>query len=324
MDVLDNIRDPQVLIAVMVSIAIFATILSIALPLLSTDRLAMRMKTVAIERDKIRARERSRLTAETGRGTLRGKESKRYMRHLVEKLSLRQGLMDDKARLQLVQAGIRSEAGSTSFLFARFVLPFVFGGLTALYIFVLNDFDRPLVLKICICLMGGYAGFYLPLLLVKNLVTKRQTSIRRAFPDSLDLLLICVESGMSVEAGFRKVADEIGAQSIPLAEELSLTMAELSFLPERRVAYENLANRTGLEGVKAVTLSLIQAERYGTPLGATLRVMAQENRDMRMNEAEKKAASLPPKLTVPMIIFFLPVLFAVIMSPAIIRIMAMP
>src|SRR5690606_17968373 len=123
------------------------------------------------------------------------------------------------------------------------------------------------------------------------------------------------------EAAFRKVSEEIGSQSAPLAEELILTTAELSYLPERRQAYENLSLRTGLEGVKSVMMALIQAERYGTPIGTTLRVMAQEQRDARMNEAEKKAAALPPKLTVPMILFFLPVLFAVIIGPAIIQVM---
>jgi tight adherence protein C len=128
---------------------------------------------------------------------------------------------------------------------------------------------------------------------------------------------------MSIETAFRKVSEEIGLQSIELAEELSLATAELSYLPDRKQAYENLAARTGLDGVKAVSMALVQAERYGTPLGTTLRVLAQENRDMRMAEAEKKAAALPPKLTVPMIVFFLPVLFAVIMSPAIIKIVSM-
>ena len=145
--------------------------------------------------------------------------------------------------------------------------------------------------------------------------------MKGAFPDALDMLLICVQSGMSVEAAFGKVSREVGAQSIELAEELSLTTAELSYLPERRQAYENLGKRTGLPGVKAVTTALIQAERYGTPVGTALRVMAKENRDMRMQEAEKKAAGLPPKLTVPMIVFFLPVLFLVIMGPAVIQIM---
>src|SRR5205814_1924170 len=151
---------------------------------------------------------------------------------------------------------------------------------------------------------------------------KRQLSIKRAFPDALDLLLICVESGMSVEVAFRKVSTEIGSQSIPLAEEFTLTTAELSYLQDRKVAYENLAKRTGLDGVKSVCMALTQSERYGTPLATSLRVMAQENRDMRMAEAEKKAAALPPMLTVPMVLFFLPVLFVVILGPAAIKVMA--
>ncbi len=176
------------------------------------------------------------------------------------------------------------------------------------------------MVKMSIVLGVAFAGFYAPNFFVKNQVSKRQFSIRRAWPDALDLMLICVESGMSLEAAFKKVAVEIGVQSPQLAEELVLTNAELSYLQERRKAFENLASRTGLDGVKAVSMALIQAERYGTPLGTALRVLAQENRDMRMNEAEKKAAALPPKLTVPMIIFFLPVLFAVIMGPAMIQI----
>ena len=171
---------------------------------------------------------------------------------------------------------------------------------------------------------AAYAGFFAPNIYIANKIQKRQQDIRLAFPDALDLLLICVESGMSIEAAFRKVSEEVGAQSVPLAEELTLTTAELSYLQDRRQAYENLGKRTGLPGVKAVVTALVQAERYGTPLGTALRVMAQENRDMRMAEAEKKAAALPPKLTVPMIVFNLPVLFVVILGPAAIQVMKLP
>lgn len=320
--IVNILRDPVVLMAILVSLAIFATVLSLAMPLLSSDRLPARMKAVADEREKIRQRERARL-AEEGRGSLRGKESKVYMRSLVEKLSLRKALLDDKGEEKLKQAGYRSEAATTTFLFARFVLPFGFLAIAIFYVFVVLKIDRPLPFKVGICLVTAYVGFYLPVIFVSNALQKRQQSIKRAFPDSLDLLLICVESGMSIEIAFRRVSEEIGSQSLALAEELSLTTAELSFLSDRRQAYENLANRTGLDGVKAVCLALIQSERYGTPLGQTLRVLSQENRDMRMNEAEKKAAALPPKLTVPMIVFFLPVLFAVIMAPAIIKITSM-
>jgi tight adherence protein C len=191
------------------------------------------------------------------------------------------------------------------------------------YVFVVLELNQPPLIKIGISIGAAYFGMLSPNLFLKNKIQRRQRSIKRAFPDALDLLLICVESGMSVEAAFRKVSEEIGSQSIALAEELTLTTAELSYLPNRRQAYENLGRRIGLEGVRSVCLALQQSERYGTPLGATMRVLAQENRDMRMSEAEKKAASLPPKLTVPMILFFLPVLFIVILGPAVIRVMAL-
>jgi len=320
---IDTVRDPVFLLSLFVSVAIFLTVISVAVPMLQPGKLQNRMKAVAVERDKIRARERARLQAESARGSLRSKESKRYMRDLVEKLSLKKALADEKTEQMLLQAGYRGEAPLTIFLFARFVLPFVFIAVAAFYVYVVLALDRPPIFKVGICLGVGFFGFYLPILYVRNATQKRQTSIKRAFPDALDLLLICVESGMSIETAMRKVAEEIVMQSVELAEEFSLTMAELSFLPDRKTAYENLANRVGLDGVKSVCLALIQSERYGTPLGTTLRVMAQENRDMRMNEAEKKAAALPPKLTVPMIVFFLPVLFAVIMAPAIIKIMSL-
>jgi tight adherence protein C len=193
----------------------------------------------------------------------------------------------------------------------------------AVYLFVILDFQQPAMVKLGMCIAAAYIGMHAPLMFLKNRIARRQLSIKRAFPDTLDLLLICVESGMSIEAAFKKVSDEVGTQSVALAEELTLTTAELSYLPDRRQAYENLAKRTDLEGVKSVCMALQQAERYGTPLANMLRVMAQENRDMRMSEAEKKAAGLPPKLTVPMILFFLPVLFIVILGPAAIKVMAL-
>jgi tight adherence protein C len=210
-----------------------------------------------------------------------------------------------------------------AFMFFRFVMPPVVFLVTLLYLFVLTHFNYPFMMKVSIAFAGALLGYYLPDLWVSNVSTRRQQSIMRAFPDALDLMLICVESGMSIEAAFRKVSEEVGTQSVALAEEFTLTTAELSYLPDRRQAYENLAQRTGLEGVKAVCLALQQSERYGTPLATTLRVLAQENRDMRMADAEKKAAGLPPKLTVPMIVFFLPVLFVVILGPAAIRVMAL-
>jgi tight adherence protein C len=203
------------------------------------------------------------------------------------------------------------------------VTPIAMLVVSVFYVYFVLKIDYSPLVKVAVCIGATYLGMHLPSLFVKNKISRRQRSIMRAFPDALDLLLICVESGMSIEAGFKKVSGEIGSQSIPLAEELTLTTAELSYLQDRRLAYENLAKRTNLDGVKSVCMALQQAERYGTPMGQTLRVMAQENRDMRMSEAEKKAAGLPPKLTVPMILFFLPVLFVVILGPAGIRVSQM-
>ena len=244
------------------------------------------------------------------------------MRSIVDRFNLQKALADEKTVGLLRTAGFRGQAPLVAFLFARLVLPVIFFGVALVYLFWLTDLNQPLIFKLAIAVIVAFAGFYAPVLYVTNVRTKRQTSIRRAWPDALDLLLICVESGMSAEAAFRKVSEEIGPQSVELAEELTLTTAELSYLQERRQAYENLGTRTGLEQVKSVMTSLIQAERYGTPLGHSLRVLAQENRDERMIAAEKKAAALPPKLTVPMILFFLPVLMAVILGPAAIQVIA--
>jgi tight adherence protein C len=217
-------------------------------------------------------------------------------------------------------AGLRGQAPLVGYMFFRVAMPVIIAIIALLYLFVIADYDYPVMVKIGLAIGAAYIGFYLPNMFIENLVQRRQTSIKNAFPDSLDMLLICVQSGMSVEAAFQKVSGEVGPSSLELAEELSLTTAELSYLQDRRQAFENLGKRTGIPGIKAVATALIQAERYGTPVGTALRVMAKENREMRMSEAEKKAAALPPKLTVPMIIFFLPVLFVVILGPALIQV----
>jgi len=318
-DIYDIVSNPQVLFATFSAIAVFATILTASTMLFQRDRLASRIKTVALEREKIRARERAKLVDHQKRASLRN-EAKPFMRQVVESFNLRKALADEKTVNKLRMAGYRGQAPLVIFLFARLVLPLIFFVVAMFYLFAVLKLQYPAITKILIAVVVAYIGFYAPNLYVSNVVTKRQTSVRRAWPDALDLLLICVEAGMSAEAAFRRVSEEIGSQSVALAEELTLTTAELSYLQERRQAYENLGTRTGLEGVKSVMTSLIQAERYGTPLGQSLRVLAQENRDQRMNNAEKKAAALPPKLTVPMILFFLPVLFGVIIGPAAIQV----
>jgi tight adherence protein C len=313
--------DVQTLTVIFAAVAAAATVLTLAMPLLVTDNLSKRMKAVAIEREKMRQRERERM-AQGNRVSLR-QSPKAYMKRAVDNLNLSKWVGQEAARGMLVQAGFRGHAPYITYLFFRMAMPIIMLLGSLFYIFVIIDLDYPPTLKIAICIGCAYLGMHSPNLFLKNKIQRRQLSVKRAFPDALDLLLICVESGMSIEAAFRKVSEEVGTQSVALAEEFTLTTAELSYLPDRRQAYENLAQRTGLEGVKAVCLALQQAERYGTPLATTLRVLAQENRDMRMAEAEKKAAALPPKLTVPMIVFFLPVLFVVILGPAAIKVMAL-
>ncbi len=319
--ILQQLTDPQVLTMMFAAIAAGATVLTLAMPLLVTDTLDKRMKAVALEREKIRQRERERM-ALGNRVSLR-RSPKAYMKKVVDDFNLSKWVGQDHARTMLMQAGYRGQAPYVTYLFFRMAMPIVMLIASSFYIFVVLKLDYPPMLKLAMSIGGAYFGMYSPNLFLKNKIQRRQTSIKRAFPDALDLLLICVESGMSIETAFRKVSEEIGSQSVALAEELTLTTAELSYLPDRRQAYENLGQRTGIEGVRAVCLALQQAERYGTPLGNTMRVLAQENRDMRMSEAEKKAAGLPPKLTVPMIVFFLPVLFVVILGPAAIRVMAL-
>lgn len=320
-DIMAIIYDPQLLVTLLTAVAAFATVITFLSPLFEADKLNTRMKYVSKERDQMRAKRLAELNVENSRGLLRGRKPQSFMQQVVDKLNLRKGLETTELRNNLRRAGFRGQGPIIIFLFFRIFLPILFLVLTAFYLFVINDRGYSTPVRIGISLGSAYLGFFLPSLFLSNLIQRRQKSIKRAFPDALDLLLICVQSGMSAEAAFSKVSQEIGRQSIELAEELSLATAELSYLQTRSQAYENLGNRIGLQGVKAVCTSLIQAERYGTPLGQALRVMAQENRDIRVAEAEKKAAALPPKLTVPMIVFFLPVLFIVILGPAAIKVM---
>jgi len=317
---IDKLHDPKMLASLFAAIAAMATVLTLAMPLLARNDLNKRMSAVSVERERIRQRERERVAR--GEKVQLRQSPKQYMKRVVDQFNLTRWVGQEEAREKLVQAGYRGQAPYVTYVFFRLVSPVVAFLMSLFYLFFVAQMDKPPTIKLGMALFAAYVGMQLPWFFLKNKIQKRQLSIRRAFPDALDLLLICVESGMSIESAFRKVSQEIGSQSIPLAEELTLTTAELSYLQDRKIAYENLAKRTDLEGVKAVCVALQQSERYGTPLGQTLRVMAQENRDMRMSEAEKKAAALPPKLTVPMILFFLPVLFIVILGPAAIRVMA--
>jgi tight adherence protein C len=317
--IISSLLNPQVVVTLLAAVAAFATALTVLMPVLSRDRLATRMQVMATERDKMRAARLADLAKKDGQGRLRI-APKGFMQEIVDRFNLRSIFETEEVRDKLKMAGLRGQAPLVTYMFFRVAMPIIIALVALVYLFIIADYEYPALIKIGLAVAAGYFGYFVPNLFVGNLVQRRQTSIKNSFPDALDMLLICVQSGMSVESAFGKVSGEVGSQSLELAEELSLTTAELSYLQERRQAYENLGKRTGIAGIKAVATALIQAERYGTPVGQALRVMARENRDMRMAEAEKKAAALPPKLTVPMIIFFLPVLFVVILGPAIIQV----
>lgn len=310
--------EPDFVIAALSAIAAFATIVTLAFPLLQGDQLGARMKSVSKRRDELKRKQREAFVANARKGQLRT-TSAGFMKRTVDNLKMEKLLESKEIKERLARAGYRGQRHIVAFTFFRFMMPPIVFFAAFIYIVFFANVEWIFPVKVIAALGIGALGFYLPDVFVSNRIQGRQQSIMRAFPDALDLLLICVESGMSIEGAFNRVSSEIGSQSVELAEELALTTAELSYLPDRRVAFTNLASRCGHQGVKAVSAALIQSEKYGTPLGQALRVTAQENRDMRMAEAERKAAALPPKLTVPMMLFFLPCLFIVILGPAFIQ-----
>jgi len=318
--VMNLLFDKSFLAMLFVGILAFATVLTLGIPYLEGNGLNDRLKSVARRREELRAKHHAALNAK--RGSLRI-EPVSYMKATLDRFKLGNILESENTREKLSSAGYRGQAPLIAFMFFRFVMPFIVFVVVLFYLFLILHLSWSPLQKVGAAIVGALIGFYLPDMFVGNMIQRRQASIMRGFPDALDLMLICVESGMSIESAFTKVAAEIGTQSAELAEELALTTAELSYLPDRRQAFDNLAKRCGHPGVKAVATALNQAEKYGTPLGQALRVTAVENREGRMQEAERKAASLPAKLTVPMIIFFLPCLFVVIMGPAILTIKKM-
>jgi tight adherence protein C len=312
--------DQEFMVTALSAIAAFATIITLGLPYIKGNALEARMKGVAERREELRQKQRDAFAQNSRRGALRSTPIS-FMKATLDNLKLEKILESPGMREKLARAGFRGQGPLVTFMFFRFIMPpIVFVG-ALVYIFGLANLEYSFTVKFAIAVAAAGVGFYLPDLFVTNITQKRQKSIMRAFPDALDLLLICVEAGMSIESAFNKVAQEVGTQSVELAEELGLTTAELSYLPDRRIAFQNLAERCGHNGVRAVAAALVQSEKYGTPVGQALRVSAAENREARMAEAERKAAALPAQLTVPMILFFLPCLFVVIMGPAVMSVM---
>jgi tight adherence protein C len=308
----------NLVIAMMAAISVSLSFILVSWPYLMTDTLGARMKKVRDEREEIRLRERRKLLGVSS-PSLRS-EPKKIFKDLVHRLNLLSELNNADVVKKLRMAGYRGQSPVVTFIAIRVILPGVMFIIGAFYAFiVLKQLEYPVFAKLSGVMAITVLGYYAPGLYLRNRIGKRQLAIRRAWPDALDLLLICVESGMGLESALSKVADEVASQCPELAEELTLLTAELSYLPDRAKAYDNLAERTGLDVVRALVVSLGQSEKYGTSVGQSLRVLAQESRDQRLTAAEKKAHALPPKLTVPMILFFLPVLFAIIIGPAVIQ-----
>jgi tight adherence protein C len=227
------------------------------------------------------------------------------------------GSMGDKVRNQMLQAGIRNPNAPLKYILARAILPFVGVGFAMLFMSKSEDMSD--AKQAIILLVSALAGYGLPRLIIKNMIQKRSQEINYTFPDALDMMLICVQGGIGLEQTVNRIADEISEHSPTLAEELGILSAEMAMLNDRRAALQDFARRVGSGAARSFATALIQAEQYGTSVSQAMRVMAEDLRDQRMATAEQKAAALPPKLTVPMILFFLPVLFVVILGPAIIQ-----
>lgn len=239
------------------------------------------------------------------------------MRSLLNKLKVLQDSQLQDAQTKLAQAGIRSKDAAVAVIFFRMVMPVVIGGVVILFVYGLNWFPEWSALKKYMVVAGSLIGSYkAPDIFLNNKIAKRTSAIRKGLPDALDLLVICAEAGLTVDAAFGRVSRELGRAYPELGDEFSLCAIELSFLTERRQAFENLAKRINLDAVRGVVTTMIQTEKYGTPLASALRVLSAEFRHERMMRAEEKAARLPAIMTVPLICFILPVLFVVILGPA--------
>jgi tight adherence protein C len=305
----------------LISILAFITMMGVALPWLQPDIFASRLKIITQKRGELSQARKQRL--EQTRPSLRRMVSGRdtFMRTVLEKLNLKNLGEQQGLRKKLTSAGYRSSQAIITFTFLRLALPLGLGAFSALLLFG-GSMKMAFLYKALIC--GGCTGvgYMLPGIIVSNAITKRQTDIQKKFPDALDLMVICIESGISLEQAFVRISEEMAFDAPTLSEEIAITTAELAFLSDRRQALDNLSERAGTPGIKSLVTALIQSEKYGTPLSAALRVVAQESRDTRMAKAEEKAAALPAKLTVPMVLFFLPVLFMVLIGPTIIQVMA--
>jgi tight adherence protein C len=300
------------------ALAAFASVIAVGLPFLRGDRFESRLKSVSDRRRELAHR---RKDAYQTRNKLQLGGGSKWKELAIRRFKLQDFLEAKALRIDLARAGRRGQRAVVNFLFTRISMPIALLIFSLIYTSTVFA-DRPLAMRLMIVILATGLGNYLPQILLRNQITKRQQKLQRSYPDALDLIVICVESGMSIEAAFTKVTEQMIEGAPEIAEEFGLTTAELAFLSDRRQALENLAERTGLPAFKSLSTTLQQSEKYGTPVAVGLRVLSKESREARMAAAEKKAAALPPKLTVPMILFFLPVLFLIIAGPAVIQVMA--
>ena len=312
------LSSPENIIIFLGSVGTFMTVIAFAFPFLQRDALSPRLKAVAARREELREQATAQKAASRRPGR---KEAITVMSRVLGRLNLMNQLEDRELRMRLARAGWRGQAPIVTFVFGRIILPLVMALTVAFGVFFLDIFQLTAQMKPIAVMGGTIMGYYVPNVIVKNVTQKRQEVIRLGFPDALDLMIICVEAGLSLEAAFNRVAGELAQNAGELAEELGLTTAELNFLGDRRQALMNFADRVGTDEAKALATSLVQSEQYGTPLTVALLVRSRESRDARMSRAEQKAGSLPAMLTGPMILFFLPVVFIVLLGPAIIQIM---
>ncbi len=315
--------DPAKIVPAILSILAFITVIGLALPWLEPDIFASRLKIITQRRGELSQQRKKRL--EQQRPSLRvavASSRVNLMRAIIDKLRLNNIMEQPALKKKLVRAGKRSQQALITYTFLRIALPFGFCGFTALLLFGSSNVPIAPAFKVLIATGAFLFGLLLPDILVQNSITRRTLDIERRFPDALDLMVICIESGISLEAAFTRVAEEMAIDAPALSEEVAITTAELAFLSDRRQALDNFAARTGTNSIKSLVTSLIQSEKYGTPLGVALRVVSQESREARMAKAEEKAAKLPAQLTVPMVLCFLPVLFMVLIGPTIIQVMA--
>ena len=282
--------------------------------MLVRDPLAPRLRALRQRRETLRA------DLATPRRRIKRDRSIGFMRRVVERLDLLRSREAKKAGDRLLQAGYRSADAVTVYFFLKLALPFAFGGLALLSIYVLHVVKLSETMSLLVCTATVVLGAYTPEIFLSNTITKRREKLRKGMPDALDLLVICAEAGQSLDGALTRVGREMGQSFPDLAEEISLCAIELGLLPERRLALENLNRRTNLPGIRALVNTLLQTEKYGTPLAQSLRVLSAELRNERMMKAEEKAARLPATMTVPMIIFILPPLFVVLIGPAVIKV----